>query len=101
MDNVRITVTGDSEVTVSGNIKSIEDYHVIKKTVMGMVDKGRRSVTVNIIESISMTSSVIGFFIKLVNADKVKISMNVKDERLFNLLGLLNQITMFDVKKLK
>jgi hypothetical protein len=99
MEEMTIRTTGDSEVTVSGNIKSIEDYQAIKEVVRDLVKKGRQAIVVNIPDSLSMTSSVIGFFLKLIYSDNIKITMNVTDERLYNLLDVLNLITVFDVRK--
>lgn len=46
-----------------------------------------------------MTSSVIGFFIKVIFQDKVSIHVYVKDDRLYSLLEDLNLIETFKVKK--
>lgn len=100
MENMEVKTTGESEITVVGNIKTIEDYQAIKTMVKNMVDKGKQTITVKIPDSLSMTSSVIGFFLKLIYGDNVKISMYVKDERLYNLLDVLNLVTVFDVKKM-
>jgi hypothetical protein len=97
---MEVKVSGASEVTVYGDIKSIEDYQEIKNAVKGLVSSGKNSLVIKIPDSLSMTSSVIGFLLKLTYGDQVKIAMLVKDERLYNLLDVLNLITVFDVKKL-
>jgi|SRR5208283_1340760 len=97
---MKIKATGASEITVTGHIKSIEDYQEIKFAVRNLIDKGKDAVSIKIPDSLSMTSSVIGFLLKLIFVDKVKISMCVKDERLFSLLDVLNLITVFNVTKM-
>ncbi|MBZ0156474.1 MAG: hypothetical protein K8I29_09745 [Alphaproteobacteria bacterium] len=97
---MEVEISGASEVTISGHIKSIEDYQQIKNTVKELVSGGRNSLVIRIPDSLSMTSSVIGFFLKLIYGDKVKVSMLVGDERLLNLLDVLNLLTVFDVKKI-
>ncbi|MBF0329188.1 MAG: hypothetical protein HQL10_08515 [Nitrospirae bacterium] len=92
--------TSGSELTITGNIKSIEDYLEIKKAVRVLIDGGAQAITVKIPESLSMTSSVIGFFLKLVRADNIKIDMFVKDDRLMSLLDTLNLTTIFNIRKM-
>ena len=46
-----------------------------------------------------MTSSVIGFFIKVIFQDKVPIHVYVKDDRLYSLLEDLNLLDTFKVQK--
>lgn len=98
---MEVKTTGVSEISVLGHIKSIEDYHAIKVVVRDLIGKGNSSLTINIPDSISMTSSVIGFLLKLVYVDKVTISMRVRDERLYDLLDILNLITAFNITKMK
>ena len=45
-----------------------------------------------------MTSTVIGHLMKLVNIDKITVSMTVGDERLYQLLEELSLIHSFNVR---
>ena len=92
-------VTGASEITIIGNIQSIEDYQEIKDTVRSVLSKGAAQITIKIPDSLSMPSSVIGFLLKLVHVDNVGITMLVKDDRLYNLMEILNLVTVLNVKK--
>jgi len=85
-------------VTIVGNIKSIADFQTIKKNVDDVVAQNKR-VDFIIADSISMTSSVIGYLTKLVYQDKVSMSMKIGDERLHQLLDDLNVTSLFGVKK--
>jgi hypothetical protein len=96
-----VMTTGVSEITISGHIKSIEDYQAVKVAIKNLTDKGQDTITIKIPDSLSMTSSIIGFLLKLIYVDKVKISMFVKDERLLGLLDILNLTTVFNVTKMK
>lgn len=88
-----------SEIIISGNIKNTTDYQTIKDNVNELIKSGSKSIIVKTPESFSMTSSVIGFFIKVIFQDKVAIHVYVKDERLYSLLEDLNLIETFKVQK--
>ena len=88
-----------SEIVITGNIKNTSDYQSIKDNVNALVQSGAKSIIVKTPESFSMTSSVIGFCIKVIFQDKVSIHVYVKDDRLYSLLEDLNLIETFKVKK--
>lgn len=85
-------------VTILGNIKSIADFQTIKKSVDTLIEENSR-VDFVIKDSISMTSSVIGYLTKLVYQDKVTMTMTIGDERLYQLLDELNVTSLFGVKR--
>lgn len=95
-----VKLTGASELTITGNIKNIDDYHAIKEGVRSLIDKGVNSIAIKVLDSLSMSSSVIGFLLKTVYEDKANLSLYVKDERLIELLDVLNLTTAFNVKRL-
>lgn len=88
-----------SELVISGNIKNTTDYQIIKDNVNELIKSGSKSIIVKTPESFSMTSSVIGFFIKVIFQDKVPIHVYVKDDRLYSLLEDLNLLDTFKVQK--
>lgn len=88
-----------SEIIINDNIKNTADYQLIKDNVNSLVQSGTKSIIVKTPESFSMTSSVIGFFIKVIFQDKVAIHVYVKDDRLYSLLEDLNLIEIFKVQK--
>jgi len=92
---MKISVSGNV-VTISGNIKSISDYQDIKNLLDALENK---NVVINIKDSISITSSVIGYLNKLVLKDKVRIQMNIGNEQLMKLLEDLNLVSVFNAKK--
>lgn len=96
---MEIRIIDDSSVEIKGNIKSLDDYNEIKRVSQSLVSKGADSVNYEILDSFSMVSSVIGYFIKLINIDGVHVSMNVYDERLYALMDQLNLVHLFNVHK--
>lgn len=86
--------SSSGSVTITGNIKTIADFQIIKQTVDGVVAV-HKLITINIVDSLSITSSVIGYFNKLVLKDNVDLRLNIGNEELFNLLDDLNLVSTF------
>ncbi len=93
-----ITHNGNS-VTIAGNIKSISDYQTIKSTLDTVIQE-HKSIVLNITESISITSSVIGYFNKLVLKDGIKIDMRIGNNELMELIDELSLKSVFNARKM-
>jgi len=89
--------TSGNTVTIAGNIKSVSDYQTIKTSLDALIRNS--SIVINITDSISITSSVIGYFNKLVLKDKINIEMNIGNEQLMELLQDLNLASIFNARK--
>lgn len=95
---MEIKVSGSSEIVIIGNIKSIEDSQEIKNAISTLQQKGAKSIRLRILDSFSMTSTVIGHLMKLANLDKIGVSLAVGDERLYELLDELSLVSQFNVR---
>jgi hypothetical protein len=94
--------TKDSEtLAIEGEMKTIEDYTAIKSALSKVIADGRQSINIEVVDSLTITSSIIGLFTKVIHGDGLKLSMTVHSDRLYNLLEDLNLITIFGVKKHK
>jgi hypothetical protein len=91
---------GSIQVDIEGVIKGLGDSQSIKDAIEAIVDK-EKSVSVNILDSFAITSSVIGYFRKKVQVDKMKLNIFVKDDRLYELFEELNLVSALRVKKLE
>ncbi len=98
---MQIEYNDGSELTITGNIKSIEDSISIKQAIIRLRRDGAQSLRMNIIDSFSITSTVIGNLMKLVHHDKVSLSLIVGDQRLYDLLAELNVVQTFNVRFVK
>ncbi|MEA3371806.1 MAG: hypothetical protein U9Q40_10750 [Campylobacterota bacterium] len=87
-----------NSVTIEGNIKSVSDFQSIKTTIDTIITSSP-AITIDIKDSISITSSVIGYLNKLVLKDGIVISMSVGDEQLMSLLEDLNLVSVFKAKR--
>lgn len=97
---MEVKISGEDEITISGHIKTIEDYQKIKHAMNDVIANSTQPLSIYIPDSLSMTSSVIGFFLKLVYENNMVLNIYVKDDRLYNLLEVLNLVTVFNVKKI-
>jgi hypothetical protein len=95
---MEIKKNGSNELTISGNIKSIEDSAEIKEVTLALIKEGATNLHFNIQDSFSMTSTVIGFLMKVVNVDNVRITLVVGDGRLYQLLEELSLLQAFNVR---
>ncbi len=90
--------TSSNRVTIDGNIKSIGDFQSIKNSVDSLV-ASNKSIVIDIKNSLSLTSAVIGYFNKLILKDKISVQVNVGDKQLYELLDDLNLTSVFNLKK--
>jgi len=90
----------ETNVSVIGSVSTIDDSAVLKKHVNEAFD-GEFSNRVNLsfIDSYVMTSSLIGYFIKLVRTDKANIVIIIHDTQLYNLIERLNLIDILNVRR--
>lgn len=92
-----ITDSGNNELTIGGNIKTIDDSMALKDAVKRLQAAGCSNILLRVPDSFSMPSAVIGFLMKLVNHDKVKLSIKAGDPRLGELLDELQLTAVFGV----
>ena len=93
-----IRTTGSSEISVSGNIKTIDDSTAFRNEVQRLYESGSSAITVRVEDSFAMPSAVIGYLMKLVNRDKVKLTVLAGDPRLVELLDELQLKELFGVR---
>ncbi|QAR33916.1 hypothetical protein EP073_11025 [Geovibrio thiophilus] len=90
----------ENSVNIKGNIKSIDDYLAVKKSLQDLTDSGCRSIEVCFTDSVSITSSIIGFMLKLINVDKIDLRVSAGDKKLVSLLEELELSRIFQVREL-
>ena len=96
---MQIARTDTREITITGNIKTTDDYLAIRRHCQDLVDAGVRTFSLRIHESMSMPSSVIGYFVKLIKRDRVEIAMFIEDPRLLELLDELGLTGTFGARR--
>ncbi len=90
--------TSSNHVTINGNIKSVSDFGDIK-TCLDDIKTQHNEIIIDIVDSLSMTSSVIGYFNKLVLKDRVNLTLRVGNPQLMDLLDDLKLSSTFKARK--
>lgn len=96
---MNIITAENGNLVINGEMKTIEDYTSIKAALKQILDEGKTAITIEVRESMTITSSIIGLFTKTVHGDGLKIKLVVYSDRLYNLLEDLNLITVFNVTR--
>ena len=87
-----------NQITITGNIKTVSDYQEIKTCIDSVINQ-HKSITIDIQDSISITSSVIGYLTKIVMKDKIALNTKVGNSQLLELLDDLNLKATFKAKQ--
>ena len=96
-----MTITRDNSLlTIKGNIKSVSDYTEIQGHLQSSIANGSDSITIKVTDSISITSSVIGIFLKVIKKDGIALSLQVGNKHLYDLLNELNLLAVFNVRQI-
>ncbi len=85
-------------ITIIGNIKSVSDFQTIKSTI-DSIKSSHNAITIDIKDSISITSSVIGYLNKLVLKESIDLNLKVGDTQLIELLDDLNLKALFKARR--
>jgi len=94
-----ISYPSESTMVIRGEMKTIEHYTEIKKAVGELLREGVSDITIEIKDSMTITSSIIGLFTKSIHGDNLKINLLVHNESLMALLEDLNLVSIFNAKK--
>jgi hypothetical protein len=94
---MEITTRSSNELVITGIIKTIDDSMTLRDAVQKLYEGGATSITLRIEESFALPSAVIGYLMKLVNRDKVRLILQAGDRRLCELLDELQLTGTFNV----
>jgi anti-anti-sigma regulatory factor len=95
---MEIKMLGTNELLVTGIIKTIDDSMALRGELQKLYEGGVDSIVLKIEDSFAMPSAVIGYLMKLVNRDKVKLKLVAGDVRLYQLLDELSLTESFGVR---
>lgn len=92
---MEIRIVGSQELVVTGVIKTIDDSTQLRRDLQKLYEGGATSITLRIEDSFALPSAVIGYLMKLVNRDKVRLTLLAGDKRLYELLEELQLASVF------
>lgn len=92
-------VVQDNTLTVNGDIRSIRDYNDIREHIQKILDGGVANIKIKIPTSKTLTSSVIGYLLKIRKRDNIKVTIEVGVDTLYEILEQLRLIEVFNVSK--
>ncbi|MGE4267789.1 MAG: hypothetical protein AB7F25_10170 [Deferribacterales bacterium] len=95
---MHIEFPGKNTMRLSGEVNTIENYTEIKDSILKFITTGEKELIMEITDSMTITSSIIGFFTKIIHRDGINLSLLVHDRRLYSLLEDLNLIKLFNVR---
>ncbi|MEF3191628.1 MAG: hypothetical protein K6347_03625 [Campylobacterales bacterium] len=86
------------EVVVSGTIKSVDDSMKIKEALIAALATDK-SVALRLVinDSFIVTSSVIGFLLKLIQKDRINLTVVAKKSELYELFESLRLVSLLNV----
>lgn len=91
--------TLQNKIIITENIKTVADFQQIKTAVDAVIAKSKY-IIIEIVDSISITSSVIGYFNMIVHVKNVDLNMHIKNPKLIVLLEDLSLIKTFKAKQI-
>ena len=92
---MEIARLNEKTLVIKGSIKKEIDYQEIKRHVAPMLEGGIKNLEIKILDATSITSSVLGYFLKLIHKDKIELVIEVGDDRLFRLFQELSLAEAF------
>jgi len=91
--------TSGNEIIIKGNIKSISHYHQLMQEI-NMLLSHAKDIRIYIADSISITSSIIGYLCKIVEEEKAFMTLYIKNEDLYDILQDLNLTKTLNAQKI-
>ncbi|PHR57086.1 MAG: hypothetical protein COA44_06760 [Arcobacter sp.] len=89
----------NNTVTVKGNIASVSDFESIKSS-LAQTCENHKTIVLKIYDSLVINSSLIGYLVKIVNQDGVRLNLQAGNEVLFELLDDLGLAQTFHLERL-
>ncbi|MBO8143945.1 MAG: hypothetical protein H0Z16_05100 [Thermodesulfobacterium sp.] len=95
--NISLNVK-NNEVIVSGDVVSISDYWLIKEKVINLVEKGNKEIIITFNDAEFLSSSIIGFFLKLVLKDRINLKLKAKNPQFRSFMEILGLVKTFQIE---
>jgi len=88
------------DIVITGTIKTVANTQAIKEAVLRANEQHPDvPINLNIIDSFIITSSVIGFLIKMIKMDNIALLVNIGSAELYEMLENMDLIEVMNVRK--
>lgn len=91
----------EKTLIIKGDVKKESHYLEIKEQLNALLKAGAQEVVLKIIHATIVSSSVIGYFLKLVRHDKIALKVEVSEETLFYLFYDFSLLKILNVSLLE
>ncbi|MGP1580398.1 MAG: hypothetical protein ACTTH5_05195 [Wolinella sp.] len=91
----------EKTLIIKGDIKKESHYLELKEQLNALVRSGAQEIGLKIVHAKSISSSVLGYFLKLVRHDKIALKIEVSEEDLFYLFYDFSLIKILNVSPLE
>lgn len=99
-ENIQVSVN-NNVIVVRGQVQNIADYAVIRESISELINKNINDIKIIFEDSHAVTSSVIGFLLKISQKDKINVHVVAKNEDLYLLFEILGLVDIFRVTKVE
>jgi hypothetical protein len=94
---MNINKTEENKIEIDGAVNTIQNYQEIKGEVESMLSMGITDVHIVLRNTPSLTSSIIGYLIKVRAVNRATVTLHVASDQLYELLEQLNLTSSFNV----
>jgi anti-anti-sigma regulatory factor len=86
-------------ITIKGDITTVVDFDIIKDT-LEETKSNYKEIILKIHDSLVINSSLIGYLVKIINQDGIRVSLFAGNETLFELLDDLGLAQSLDLQQI-
>ncbi len=96
---MEIVVNSENNFSIFGSVKSEKNYEELKNLLEEKIEKGAKEFEFQMRHCFDLNSRILGYFLKIIDKDGVKITIKSKSEDLTTLLKNLALLDTFNIKK--
>lgn len=96
---MRLEKVGEDRLNVYGSILNLRDSDDLRNGIREILDD-KDGISIDILESDTITSSIIGFLLKVCKKEKKDLKLSVKSVHLYDMLKSMELLEVFNVNKI-
>lgn len=92
-------VRNGNKIEITGSVVRFEDYDMLKAATKEAVREKHNEIVLFFKDALSLNSASVGFLIKLIRVDGVKVSVKAGNPKLYELLDNLVLVDILNVSR--